>query len=282
LTYNDPVAGDPRPALIVLDEGATLLGTLDLVPEGSGFIVGADMDAGFGGGGFGAAMPRAIELNPVDISGQTDVRLTVALAATDADWELTPDFLRVMVGQSGAPPEEFVTLSTYIGVDMLGIPAHKGLSADGGATYLLPSAFTDVSWNISQLAPNITDLVVRFEAISTFPNEIVAIDNVRIHSGELGGGGGVDGDYNNNGRVEQADLDLVLLNWGDPAEGLPAEWAHQRPASGNVDQAELDGVLLNWGNSAALGAAGVPEPGGIGLALAVAVVATIFARRRGR
>jgi hypothetical protein len=61
------------------------------------------------------------------------------------------------------------------------------------------------------------------------------------------------GDYNGNGRVEQADLDLVLLNWGT---ALNQPWV-----DGTVDQAELDGVLLNWGNEAALGsAAGVPEP----------------------
>jgi hypothetical protein len=61
------------------------------------------------------------------------------------------------------------------------------------------------------------------------------------------------GDYNGNGRVEQADLDLVLLNWGT---SLAQPWV-----DGTVDQAELDSVLLNWGNEAALGAsAGVPEP----------------------
>jgi hypothetical protein len=64
---------------------------------------------------------------------------------------------------------------------------------------------------------------------------------------------GISGDYNGNGRVEQADLDLVLLNWG---QALAQPWV-----DGTVDQAELDGVLLNWGNEAALGgAAGVPEP----------------------
>jgi hypothetical protein len=56
---------------------------------------------------------------------------------------------------------------------------------------------------------------------------------------------GIIGDYNSNGTVEQADLDLVLLNWGQP--GVPAGWTNDLP-EGNIDQAELDGVLLNWGN----------------------------------
>jgi hypothetical protein len=69
------------------------------------------------------------------------------------------------------------------------------------------------------------------------------------------------GDYNGNGHVEQADLDLVLLNWGteltDPAG---AGWHNDLP-DGIVDQAELDSVLLDWGRTATgVGMASVPEP----------------------
>ena len=73
--------------------------------------------------------------------------------------------------------------------------------------------------------------------------------------------GGLNGDYDDSGEVDQADLDLVLLNWGNPPRTLPASWTNMRPTEGIVDQEELDGVLLNWGNVAALGAAAsVPEP----------------------
>ena len=75
------------------------------------------------------------------------------------------------------------------------------------------------------------------------------------------------GDYNDSGVVEQADLDLVLLNWGDVLIS-PGElgWTNDLPA-GPIDQEELDGVLLNWGNSAAAlgGSASVPEPGTLAL-----------------
>jgi hypothetical protein len=57
------------------------------------------------------------------------------------------------------------------------------------------------------------------------------------------------GDYNANGRVEQADLDLVLLNWGRGFHSLPPGWVDNRPTAGIVDQAELDNVLLNWGRT---------------------------------
>lgn len=82
-------------------------------------------------------------------------------------------------------------------------------------------------------------------------------------------GQALEGDYNDNGRVEQADLDLVLLNWGQPFDTLPTEWVNQRPTEGIVDQAELDGVLLNWGSQAPqmTTAQSVPEPNALLLLL---------------
>jgi hypothetical protein len=69
------------------------------------------------------------------------------------------------------------------------------------------------------------------------------------------------GDYNANGAVEQADLDLVLLNWGNELiDPLAAGWIDDLP-DGPIDQAELDRVLLNWGNTmGTLAVASVPEP----------------------
>ena len=68
------------------------------------------------------------------------------------------------------------------------------------------------------------------------------------------------GDYNDNGTVEQADLDLVLLNWGAtwPIDG--PGWVNDQPTDGAVDQNDLDSVLLNWGNTAVVSASVVPEP----------------------
>jgi hypothetical protein len=93
--------------------------------------------------------------------------------------------------------------------------------------------------------------------------------------------GGVPGDYNGNGTVEQADLDLVLLNLGDDGATPPGGWINDLP-TGTIDQAELDGVLLNWGNAGGLGAAaGVPEPATwLLICLAAAAAAAHEVRRR--
>jgi uncharacterized membrane protein len=91
---------------------------------------------------------------------------------------------------------------------------------------------------------------------------------------------GVAGDFNNSGLVEQADLDLVLLNWGADATMPPVGWAQDLP-NGLVDQDELDRVLLNWGmaRGGASAAAGVPEPGTLAL---VAIASGLCASLRRR
>jgi hypothetical protein len=70
-------------------------------------------------------------------------------------------------------------------------------------------------------------------------------------------------DYNADGHVEQADLDLVLLHWGQPAVPAPNGWFNDVP-KGSIDQAELDELLLNWGSRVTppgrTVSAAVPEP----------------------
>jgi hypothetical protein len=87
------------------------------------------------------------------------------------------------------------------------------------------------------------------------------------------------GDYNASGQVEQADLDLVLLHWGQDGATVPAGWTHELP-SGMIDQEELDRVLINWGDASTVGAAAaaVPEPEAWILALATFITA-LAARR---
>lgn len=69
------------------------------------------------------------------------------------------------------------------------------------------------------------------------------------------------------GRVEQNDLDLVLLNWGDATPPAPSGWTNDMP-NGAIDQQELDRVLLNWGlGASAAQNVAAPEPASVLLML---------------
>ena len=88
------------------------------------------------------------------------------------------------------------------------------------------------------------------------------------------------GDYNADGFVSQADLDLVLLNWGAtlrPVGFNEAALVGGGPFDGLVSQNELDGVLLNWGNGTPP-TNSIPEPGGF--AALVGLGSLVLRRRR--
>ena len=87
------------------------------------------------------------------------------------------------------------------------------------------------------------------------------------------------GDFNDDNTVNLADLNLVLFNWNQPAEGLPSEWAIMRPNS-NVGVDELNRVLFNWGHTM-IAPSVVPEPGTVSLA-AIAGLLMLCGRSRRR
>ena len=115
--------------------------------------------------------------------------------------------------------------------------------------------------------------------------EVANLDNERAllaieYVGEPSAGSA--GDYNGSGLVEQADLDMVLLNWGADAASVPGTWINDLP-TGIVDQAELDGVLLNWGDTvSAAESEAVPEPAGLAVAIAAIGGCWLLAPRRAR
>ncbi|MEL7088585.1 MAG: hypothetical protein AAGL98_09140, partial [Planctomycetota bacterium] len=92
------------------------------------------------------------------------------------------------------------------------------------------------------------------------------IDEIRL----VGSSADLAGDNNGDGFVSQADLDLVLLNWGESV--LPGGWVAADQFDGElISQNELDGVLLNWGDGTPPSVA-VPEPG-VGVVLLAGLVA---------
>lgn len=138
--------------------------------EGTGFFAGSGLNK------FPGSTPRTLTLRPVNVTGKTNVKLTVALAAATVDFE-TSDYLDIIIfpnGEGSTP----ITLASFHGV------------ADGQQPWLadklhgnqrrLTREFADFTYNIPATA---TDLIVQFVAATTWWNEILAFDNVRITEG---------------------------------------------------------------------------------------------------
>lgn len=179
--YLNPDNGqmETRPLLAVIEKNAPLLGGAFKGFEGTGFWAGADINEPTISADGCCTLPedpRQLTLNPVNVAGKTDVRITVALAATDIDFE-NSDYLRIMIDPDGAGPAGFTQL-----VNFTTPTANDKFFVDNAGNNRLSVVFKDVSYRVPDGA---TQLVVRFEAQTTFFNEIVGFDNVRIHTGDL-------------------------------------------------------------------------------------------------
>lgn len=299
-TYVDPDTQLVLPAIVLVEEGGNLLGAFSPEPEGTGFFVGASTDdADFGEGASTAEVPKALELNPVNVAGEENVKVSVALAATGVDFEES-DFLRVLYAPDGN--SDFEVLTEFVGVNDASSPNNKSLS--NGEIVLSPDHFTDITLDIPEGA---TDLAIRFEVHNTFPNEIVAIDNVRVLAGtaspgDCNGDGvvnvadanctsndGLDaflasldpaslrGDANGDGVVQFEDLVVLSNNFGNPGEYTDGDF----DKDGVVQFGDLVILSDSFGQSAGGAvAASVPEPSTAILLLAGGLV--LFGRRRRR
>lgn len=154
-------------------------------PPGS--VFGGGPFTGFEGTGFfgisgGNKFPetdvpavRTLTLRPVNVAGKSDVKLTIALAATFLDFE-TSDFLEVWVYPNGlaSTPVRLAQYSAPSGTVKYFVDV-----ANGGGNRL-GLEFKDVTYDVPAGS---TDLVVEIRAMSTWWNEIAAFDNIRITSG---------------------------------------------------------------------------------------------------
>lgn len=88
------------------------------------------------------------------------------------------------------------------------------------------------------------------------------------------------GDFSGNGLIDQSDLDLTLVHWGETATPVPPTWIGL-PPEGIIDQTELDYVLASWGAVSARSTA-IPEPGTLALVTLIGAIALCgkFLRRR--
>lgn len=276
LTYED--GGQTFPALLLIEEGEPLVGAFAPVPEGEGYIVGGDMNERFpdeAGEFTDAATPRTVTLNPIDVSSETGVKVSVALAATDVDFE-SPDFLRVAYSEDPeAEAEGFITLAQFDGMAP-GVLTHPELGA------LNPNEFTDFTFEIPD---DVNSLVLRIEAFSTFPNEVLGIDNVRVFTGEELTepteptcadvmAARLPGDADGNGEVAFGDFLALAANFGTNAGYEGGDF----DCNGEVAFGDFLALANNFGATATGEASSVPEPS-TGL-LALFTLPLLIRRRR--
>src|SRR5436190_9480142 len=188
----DVTAYEPTgaPTLKSLPMLVLLNGPSDTPP---GSVYGGGPMSGFEGAGFFAgsglnkwAYPtdqtyRSLTLPPINVAGKSNVKLTVAFAATFLDFEHsgTIDYLDVLIDPDGSGPASLTQLIHFTAPT----DADKFMddrTTKPGSPTRLGLRFQDVTYDIPAGA---TDLVIEFQAATTFWNEIVAFDNVRVTEG---------------------------------------------------------------------------------------------------
>jgi hypothetical protein len=119
---------------------------------------------------------RAVQLRPVNVAGKSNVKVTLALAATQVDFE-TSDYVQVLAYPNGLSSTP-TTLANFRGV----VNAFQPWLADEKENFVrrLTKQFTDFTFDVP---PGATDLVVEIRVATTWWTETAAFDNVRITSG---------------------------------------------------------------------------------------------------
>src|SRR4030095_2260374 len=141
----------------------------------------------------GATAGRSLTLNPVNVTGKPKLKLTFALAGTEVDFDGPggDDYVSIKVDLKNSG--EFIELARYgspTATEKFLVEMIKGGDGMGGPPELVIPDYTkrvgivakDFTYDIPDGA---TKLVVRFEGLSTFWNEIMAFENIRITSGDL-------------------------------------------------------------------------------------------------
>jgi len=141
--------------------------------EGDHFFSGSALNKFTGDDGGGS--PKMITWNdPIDISGKDNVHLTIAMGATFLDFE-TGDYFKVFIDDSDEPLIWFTAPS---GDDKY----FNDVTTNPSNPTRLGLALQDISYPIPA---GVKSINLRIEAVTTWWNEIVSFDNIRVTSGEL-------------------------------------------------------------------------------------------------
>jgi hypothetical protein len=176
--------GDPEeieiPLLVLLN------GPSDTPPGsvyGGGPFTGFEGTGFFGGAGLnkfdvdGTGTPKTLTIGPINVTGKQNLKLTMAFAATFLDFE-TSDFLDVLIDPNNSGTfTRLIRFTAPSGDDKF----FDDRSTKPGSPTRLGLAFQDVTYDLPAGA---TQLVIQIRATTTWFNEIVGFDNLRITAGE--------------------------------------------------------------------------------------------------
>lgn len=168
---DEPPVQETRPLIAVLEAGQPLLGGPITGADGKGFFAGAGMNK------FGTVDPNSIIFNDnINVASKDDLKLSFLVAGSDIDFE-NVDYLDALVAFNGSGDfERVVRFTAQSG-------SEKFIST--GDIDVNPS-FQEVTFDIpvpNGVTPQTLNL--RFDFHSTWFNEVIALDNVRVHSGDL-------------------------------------------------------------------------------------------------
>jgi hypothetical protein len=167
-----------RPLLVVIEsgeDGGSVFGGGPFVGfEGQTFFAGSGLNKFDNGEG----EVKSLVIGPIDVAGKTDLELTLSVGATFLDFE-TSDFLDVSVDPDGNGDDDFTRLIHFTAPS-----GNDKFFDDKGTNAASPTRLglqmRDVSYSIPDGA---TELVIKIDALTTWWNEIVAFDNIRVTAG---------------------------------------------------------------------------------------------------
>lgn len=156
--------------------------------EGSVWYGGGDLDAGFAGG-----PPRLLNLNPVDLSGQSNVELTIGLAARPTGWDDGIDFFKLRLDTTG---------DMNYDTEVADFQPLGGDLQDTISGLVLNTEFQDLTIPIPA---GVDTLRLQIEGFSTATGEQLGFDSIRV----TGTGGTIIGSENFEGGDGQIGFETV-------------------------------------------------------------------------
>ncbi len=218
-----PPVVQTRPFLVLLEEGSAG----GLVLSGGPFV-GFEGTAFWGGSGMNkwglpSSGDRTVTLNPIDVAGKTNVQITLAVAGTFLDFEQSTgvrgaaDYLEVAVDPDADGPKDFQRL-IFFTAPSGSLKYFDDRTTNPDNPTRLGLRFQDVTYKVPADA---TNLVIQVRGLSTFWNEIVAFDNIRVTAGPAAGAAptlsiqkiGVNVVINFTGGLLQRAATLPSIDW---------------------------------------------------------------------